>query len=188
MGCCVPVRFRTDGDDNNDDVCCPFLFFVRGKYFLCPHNSTVRQQHLVVVREDWSVICFDHELQKVWKTPLEYEGSLAEGAAFVIDQVDLLNDHHLLCNVDPSFIIYYLLHSRKHVAYLFVHAVGCLFPQLNAPPLGEIVSEKVAVAVTYLMRDFRGHAPGVGGGLVVVGANMRHRDGHHHSRVGLQWE
>ena len=45
------------------------------------------RQHLVVVREDWSVICFDHELVKVWKETLEHTGSPAEGESFIVDQV-----------------------------------------------------------------------------------------------------
>lgn len=51
-----------------------------------------------MVREDWSVICYDHELTFLWKTPLEHEGSPAEGGSFVIDQAR----KHGVCKYDQE--------------------------------------------------------------------------------------
>ncbi|CAM9996371.1 unnamed protein product, partial [Pylaiella littoralis] len=91
-------------------------------------------QRIVVVRKDWSVVCFDHTLKRLWAKDLKHKGSPIGKAAlsFVIDQV--------------------------------------------------------AITVTHSVRklDDRGHPKGgTAEGLVIVGASMRHRDGHfHHSRAG----
>ncbi|CAM9454114.1 unnamed protein product, partial [Hapterophycus canaliculatus] len=55
-----------------------------------------RQQHLVVVREDWSVVCFDHQLKTLWKADLlDHHQSLGEGfgKTYVIDQVAITVTH-----------------------------------------------------------------------------------------------
>lgn len=59
-------------------------------------NNIARQQQrrkqtqrLVVVRKDWSVVCFDHRLNRLWANDLKHEGSPVgkDASSFVIDQV-----------------------------------------------------------------------------------------------------
>ncbi|CAN0000500.1 unnamed protein product [Ascophyllum nodosum] len=95
-------------------------------------SGGTRRQHVVVVREDWNVICYNHKLERVWKRSLPHMGSPGEGGSFVIDQV----------------------------AIVVTHAAPTVDDQ------GRPNREATA-------------------GSVVVGASLRHRDGHHHTRAAL---
>ncbi|CAM9885048.1 unnamed protein product [Ectocarpus sp. 6 AP-2014] len=53
-----------------------------------------QQQRIVVVGEDSSVTCFNHQLGRLWTTSLAHEGSSSgEGGSFVIDQVAITVAH-----------------------------------------------------------------------------------------------
>lgn len=73
-----------------------------------PSNSAARRrqkQRIVVVREDWSVVCYDHQLNRLWKTPLEHEGlSPGQAESFVIDQVCV---SALSLSPSPSLPLYF---------------------------------------------------------------------------------
>lgn len=56
--------------------------------FSMPHVNSPR--HVVVVREDWTVICYDHELKRQWEKPLEHDGFPNGEGSFVVDQVGFL--------------------------------------------------------------------------------------------------
>ncbi|CAN0448153.1 unnamed protein product, partial [Ectocarpus sp. 12 AP-2014] len=57
-------------------------------------GSLRQQQRIVVVGEDSSVTCFNHQLGRLWTTSLAHEGSsLGEGGSFVIDQVAITVAH-----------------------------------------------------------------------------------------------
>ncbi|CAM9930767.1 unnamed protein product, partial [Scytosiphon promiscuus] len=63
---------------------------------LSASTSPGQQQRLVVVREDGSVVCFDHELKRLWKVHLlDHHPSLGKnlGRTYVIDQVAITVTH-----------------------------------------------------------------------------------------------
>lgn len=62
------------------------IILLCGNYLGVKSTSGLKQ-HLVIVREDRKVICYDHKLERKWKVMLPHDGSPGEGGSFVIDQV-----------------------------------------------------------------------------------------------------
>ena len=44
----------------------------------------------MVVREDLSVVCYDHELRRLWNKELKHEALPGDFASYVMDQVSSL--------------------------------------------------------------------------------------------------